>query len=136
MKQNTQFILTGQMVRDLCAESPEKRLLHRLHCVTLVVNGFSASEVGRIFGDSPRAVAYWVTHFKKDGIDGLWDESRPGRPSKLNPSQMKRLQTFVKQSHARSRPVKAQTLSEYISKQFGISLTPRQCWRILRRLKT
>ena len=134
MKQNTQFILTGNMVRDLSSKSPDARLLHRLHCVALVFSGFSASEVGRIFGDSPRAVAYWVTRFKKDGLDGLREEARPGRPPKLNPSQMKQLQTFLQQSRARSRIVNSQTLSEYISKQFSIVLTVRQCWRIVKRL--
>jgi transposase len=135
MKQNAQFILTGNMVRDMSAKSPDARLLHRLHCVALVCNGLSASEVGRIFNDSPRAVAYWVTRFKKDGVDGLREEARPGRPPKLNPSQMKQLQIFMKESRAKSRPVKPETLSELISKQFGIALTVRQCWRILKRLR-
>jgi putative transposase len=134
MKRNTQFILTGQMVRDLCAESPDKRLLHRLHCVALVNHGLSASEVSRIFGDSPRAVAYWVTRLKKDGIDGLREETKPGRPPKLNSSQMKKLQVFLKKSHARLQPVKPEMLSEYISNKFGIILTSRQCSRILKRL--
>src|ERR1039457_2217177 len=118
MTQNTQLILTGRMVRDICAKSPDARFLHRLHCVALVCNGLSASEVASIFADSPRAVAYWMTRFKKDRLDGLREETRPGRPPKLNPSQMRRLQTFVKLIRARSRPVKAQNLSEYISKQF------------------
>lgn len=134
MKQNTQFILTGRTVRDICSKSPDARLLHRLHCVALVYNGISASEVGRIFDNSPRAVAYWVTRFKKRGLDGLREEARPGRPSKLNPSQMKRLQSFLKRSGEKSRPVKAQTLLEFISKHFGIELTLRQCWRLLKRL--
>jgi transposase len=122
------------MVRDMCAGSPDARLLHRLHCVALVTNGLSSSEVARIFDDSPRAVAYWVTRFKKAGIDGLREEARPGRPSKLNPSQMKKLQTFLKRFRARSRPVRSETLSEYILQHFGICLTSRQCWRIVKRL--
>jgi len=134
MKQNTQFILTGQMVRDLCAESPDKRLLHRLHCVALVNHGLSASEAARIFNDSPRAVAYWVTRFKKEGIDGLREEARPGRPPKLNPSQMKKLKAFLKQSSAKSEPVKAETLSAYITNEFNIIITSGQCRRILKRL--
>ena len=134
MGRNAQFILTGQMVRDLCAKSPDSRLLHRLHCVALVNHGLSASEVAQIFHDSPRAIAYWVTRFKKDGIDGLREEARPGRPSKLNPSQMKKLQGFLKKSHARSQPVKPEMLSEYISNEFNIVLTSRQCSRILKRL--
>jgi transposase len=134
MNKNTQFILTGQMVRDLCAESPDKRLLHRLHCVALVNHGLSASQVARAFGDSPRAVSYWVTRFKKEGIEGLHEETRPGRPSKLNPSQTKKLQAFLKHSRARSEPVKAGTLSAYISNEFNIVITPGQCRRILKRL--
>jgi transposase len=134
MIRNAQFILTGQMVSDLCAKSPDSRLLHRLHCVALVNHGLSASEVARIFGDSPRTVSYWLTRFKKDGIDGLREEARPGRPSKLNPSQMKKLQGFLKQSRARSLSVKPEMLSEYISNEFNIVLTSRQCSRILKRL--
>jgi transposase len=134
MKRNTQFILTGQMVRDLCAESPDMRLLHRLHCVALVNHGLSASEAARCFGDSPRAVSYWVTRFKKEGIGGLREETRPGRPSKLNSSQMKKVQAFLKQSCAGSRPVKAETLSTFISNEFNIIITSGQCRRILKRL--
>ena len=136
MKQNAQFILTGRMVRDMCARSADARLLHRLHCVALVTNGLSASEVARIFADSPRAVAYWVTRFKKKGLDGLREEVRPGRPPKLNPAQMKKLQTFLELSRKRSKQLRPETLSEYISEQFGISLTSRQCWRILKRVTT
>ena len=134
MKNNTQFILTGQMVRDICAESSDARLLHRLHCVALVNHGLSASEVARMFGDSPRAVAYWVTRFKKKGVVGLREDSRPGRPSTLNPSQIQKLKTFIEQSRTGSPPLKAETVSAFISNEFDVFLTIRQCWRILKRL--
>jgi transposase len=124
------------MVRDLCTESPRARLLHRLHSVALVAYGLSASEVGRIFDDSPRAIAYWVKRFKKQGLAGLEEESRSGRPSKLNPAQMKKLQKFIKQSEWNSRPIKSETLASYILKEFRVVLTTRQCWRILKRLKS
>jgi transposase len=136
MKQKQPFIITSGMVRDLCAESPRARLLHRLHSVALVAYGLSASEVARIFDDSPRAVAYWVERFKQHGLAGLEEESRPGRPSKLNPAQMKKLQTFVKRSQANSKPVKIETLADYILKEFQVVLTISQCWRILKRLKS
>jgi len=136
MKHNPTFNITCGMVRDICAESPRARLLHRLHSVALVAYGLSASEVARIFDDSPRAVAYWVKRFKQYGIAGLEEEIRPGRPSKLNPTQMKRLQTFLKRSQASSKPMKAEALADYILKEFRIVLTASQCWRILKRLKT
>jgi len=136
MKRNSPFIISSGMVRDLCTESPRARLLHRLHSVALVAYGLSASEVGRIFDDSPRAIAYWVKRFKKQGLAGLEEESRSGRPSKLNPAQMKKLQKFIKQSEWNSRPIKSETLASYILKEFRVVLTTRQCWRILKRLKS
>ena len=123
------------MVREVCAESPRARLLHRLHSVALVAYGLSASEVARIFDDSPRAVAYWVKRFKQYGLAGLEEEAKPGRPSKLNPEQMKKLQAFLERSQADAEPVKAEMLAGYILKEFQITLTTRQCWRILNRLK-
>jgi transposase len=134
MKSYPQYTVTGQMVRDMCAATPRERLLHRIHCVALVSHGLSSSEVGRIFGDSPRAVAYWVKRFKQHGLVGLEEESRPGRPSKLNPSQLKSLQTFLKMSAAQSKPVNTAAVSTYIATKFGIKLTTSQCWRILKRL--
>jgi transposase len=135
MKHHPPFIINSGIVRDICSESPRARLLHRLHCVVLVAHGISASEVGRIFDDSPRAVAYWVKRFKQHGLAGLEEEARSGRPSKLNPAQMKKLQTFMKRSQASSKPMKAETLAGYILKEFRIVLTAGQCWRILKRLK-
>jgi transposase len=134
MKEKSRHAITKETLATLGGNSSRERLLHRLHSVALVLSGLSASEAGRIYGDSPRAVAYWVTRFKKDGLDGLNEETRPGRPSKLNQSQLKKLQTLLNKSAARSKSVKAEILAEYISKEFGIVLTVRQCWRIVNRL--
>ncbi|MDD5141538.1 MAG: hypothetical protein PHY43_14915 [Verrucomicrobiales bacterium] len=63
--------------------------------------------------------------------DGVYFR-KPGRPSKLNPAQMKKLQTFLNQSQASSKPMKAETLASHILKEF---LTNCQGWRILKRLE-
>lgn len=136
MNKKSSHAITNEMLATLRGDSSRERLLHRLHSVALVLSGLSASEAARIYGHSPRAVAYWVTQFKKDGLDGLHEETRPGRPSKLNQSQLKKLQTLINKSATKSKSVKAEILAEYISKEFGIVLTVRQCWRIVNRLTT
>ncbi len=128
--------IAKEMLVALRGETPRERVLHRLHGVTLVFGGLSSSAVGALLGDSARAVAYWVKRFKQDGIKGLEEESRPGRPPKLNTTQLKSVQTFLKHSEAKSKSVNAKTLCEFLQTKYRISLTPRQCWRILRRLKT
>jgi transposase len=128
--------ITKEMLTALRGVTPRERVLHRLHGVTLVFGGLSSSAVGALLGDSARAVAYWVKRFKQDGIKGLEEETRPGRPSKLNASQLKAMQTFVKRAEAQSKSVNAKTLCAFLQTKYRISLTTRQCWRILKRLKT
>ncbi len=135
MGKNKQFNINKHILRDWCAESASARRLHRLHAVALVAHGLSASEVAGIFDDSPRAVAYWVKRYQQHGLKGLEEESRPGRPSKLNANQTKKLQSFVKRSHTSSKLVNAKTVASFIQKELGITLTIRQCWRILKRLQ-
>jgi transposase len=135
MKQNAYHTISQEILEMLRGDSPRERLLHRLHCVTLVLNGLSSSAVARIYGDSPRAVAYWIKRFKKDGEQGLHEESRPGRPSKLNASQLKHVQIFLDKSPAQSKSERVEHLVGYILVKFGITLTVRQCRRIVNRLQ-
>jgi len=128
--------ITKDPLEYLHGDTSHERLLHRLHSVALVLKGYSSSEAARIYGDSPRAVAYWVKRFEQDGLEGLKEGERSGRPSKLNATQFKRLQIFMRQSKAVSQRENADLLSAYILKEFKIFITPRQCWRILKRLTT
>ena len=136
MKRKPQSILTKSVQQQLRGATPRERVLHRLHSVVLVLNGYSASETARIHGDSPRAVAYWVNRFNDEGMAGLEDDQRPGRPSKLNGQQIRKLQIFLKQRQRKSESINAKTLANFILSEFGVSLTARQCWRILNKLKS
>ncbi len=135
MKQTKPEKLGESTLHRLRGDSPTERLLHRLHAVALVLHGLSASEVARAFGDSPRAVAYWAKRFLEQGMEGLHEEARSGRPPKLNPTQMKHLQGFLEQSAAGSKAAQARALSGFIKARFQIEMSVFQCARILARLK-
>jgi len=128
--------ITEEMLNALRGQSARERVLHRLHSVALVLKGHSASAAGALYGDSPRAVAYWVKRFRQDGIKGLEDESRPGRPSKLSAAHFRTVQTFLKQSAAKSKHVTADILRAFLMEKCRVTLTSRQCWRILKKLMT
>lgn len=120
------------VLRTLRGRSSHERILHRLHSVVLVQNGFSCSEVARCYGDSARIVAYWVKRFESDGVSGLREKVRSGRPSKLTLLELKRVAAFVKrESESKGVPTNGKTLSTFIKKTFGVSLTVRQCRRIV-----
>ena len=70
-------------LQDEIRRSHEARYDHRLHAVLLVAQGLSCRKVAQLLGDSPRAVAYWARRFENEGLAGLAEAERPGRPRRL-----------------------------------------------------
>jgi transposase len=118
--------------------SHEARYDHRLHGVLLVAQGMTCPEVARALGDAPRTVQYWLRRFEEEGLEGLAEADRPGRPRTLNQTQLVKVGKAL-----RSTPNKhgltgnlwdGKTLSAFIAESFGIELGVRQCQRLFRQL--
>jgi transposase len=118
--------------------SEESRYDHRLHSVLLVAQGMTCPEVARLLGDAPRSVEYWVHRFKRQGLGGLSEAERTGRPSRLSEKQMKEVDGVLRQRPSdagmRVHLWDGKTLSAWIGKAHGIELGVRQCQRLFRQL--
>ena len=119
--------------------SEESRYDHRLHGVLLVAQGMTCPDVARLLGDAPRSVEYWVHRFQSQGLAGLTEGERPGRPRRLDEKQMEAIGKVL-----RNKPSDAgmqvnlwdgKTLSSWIQKTYGIDLQVRQCQRLFRQLQ-
>ena len=119
--------------------SEESRYDHRLHGVLLVAQGMTCPEVARLLGDAPRSIENWVHRFDQEGLAGLTEGERPGRPSRLDEKQVKEINRVL-----RSKPSDAgmrvnlwdgKTLSAWIDKAYGVQLGVRQCQRLFRQLE-
>jgi transposase len=118
--------------------SEEARYDHRLHAVLLVAQGMSGPEVARRLDEPVRTVQSWVRRFLDEGLPGLREAERSGRPRKLTDAQYDELEDVL-----RSTPSKyglegnlwdGKTLSAFIKKRWKIELGVRQCQRIFRQL--
>jgi transposase len=125
-------------LQDEIRRSDESRYDHRLHGLLLVAQGMTAPEVGRMLGDSPRMVQYWVHRFEEEGLSGLAEGDRPGRPRRLTEVQMRSVESAL-----RRRPDEAglsgtlwdgKTLSAFLEQKFEVDLGVRQCQRLFRQL--
>src|ERR1700734_2987355 len=125
-------------LQDEIQRSEESRYDHRLHGVLLVAQGLTCPEVARLLGDAPRSVEYWVHHYEREGLSGLTEGERPGRPGRLNEKQIQEINRVL-----RAKPGDAgmrvnlwdgKTLSAWIGKTYGIQLGVRQCQRLFRQL--
>lgn len=126
------------ILQDEIRRSYEARYIHRLHAILMVAQDMSCRQVAHLLGDSPRTVAYWVKRFETEGLPGLTDADRSGRPSKLNQEQIQTIERALRSHPSRyglaGKLWDGKLLSHFIDQQFGIQLGVRQCQRLFRRL--
>jgi transposase len=118
--------------------SAEGRYDHRLHAVLLVAKGQSPPQVARLLGDAPRTVEYWVQRFLDEGLAGLAEADRPGRPPRLRAEEVAVISTALRRPPSE---VGLQvglwdgpTLATFIEQRLGKRLGVRQCQRLFHQL--
>lgn len=125
-------------LQDEIRRSEDSRYDHRLHGVLLIAQGVTCPKVAKMLGDSVRTVQYWVKRFDKDGLAGLSEGERPGRPRSLTERQMEKIGESLRRSPEDAgisgNLWDGKTLSAHIKKSHGVSLGVRQCQRMFRQL--
>lgn len=125
-------------IQDEIRRNDASRYDHRLHGVLLVAQGLTCPQVAQLLGDSPRSVVNWVQRFESQGLAGLSEGERSGRPSRLTERQLARVESALRSSPTQfglpTRMWDGPTLSEFLWRQLGVSLKVRQCQRLFRQL--
>ena len=125
-------------LQDEIRRSADARYDHRLHGVLLVAHGMSCPDVAALLGDAPRTVQNWVHRFEADGLQGLSDHDRPGRPTRLSARQKAQVARVLRQEPAAVGLAGAswdgKTVATYLEDHFDIALGVRQCQRLFRTL--
>lgn len=125
-------------IQDEISRTTEGRYFHRLHVVLHVLQGASSYEAARIYGHSARSVQSWVKKLISEGLYGLWDKERPGRPRRLSKKEEQRLRDEIRRSPRElgyeQNLWDGPLLSHHIEEQYAISLSVRQCQRLFHQL--
>jgi transposase len=125
-------------LQDEIRRTHEARYDHRLHAILLVAQGISCRDVAMLLGDSVRAVQYWVHRFEEEGLSGLVEDEKPGRPRRLTSEQLNRITVVLRGSPnmvgMSANLWDGKTLAAFILKEWNIVLGVRQCQRLFRQL--
>lgn len=134
--EDAESIILG--LQDEIRRSTEARYDHRLHGLLLVAQGMSGHEVAQLLGDAPRTVAYWVRRFEEEGLAGLVDAERSGRPRRLTETQIETIDSALRQQPSAfglsGNLWDGKTLAAFVHQQWDIRLGVRQCQRLFRQL--
>jgi transposase len=122
------------VLQDEIQRSEQARYDHRLHAVLLVAKGLSCPAVAGLLGDPERTIRYWVQRYVNDGLQGLIENERSGRPPRLEPEHIAKIGKVLRSSPEavglRGAIWDGKTLSAYIHNEYGIKLGVRQCQRL------
>jgi transposase len=126
------------ILQDEIRRSEESRYDHRLHAVLLIAKGMSCPEASNYLGDPERTLRSWINRYIKQGLQGLTENERPGRPSRLTKEQIERINQALRGKPEdvglRGGIWDGKLLSAFILKEFQVSLGIRQCQRLFRQL--
>ena len=128
-----------KLLNQAASHTSENRFLHRLHCIILIGQGCNYSQVADWFGEHPRTIERWVQRLREFGLDGLKDDQKAGRPTKIDDEHKQVLSNdIVKQPSElgyQTNQWNGQVLKVHLKNKYGIDLGLRQCQRLLGQLK-
>jgi transposase len=64
--------------------SPCHRERERAHAILLSAKGYSLDQLADIFEADRDTVSHWLDDWQAQGLEGLRDAAKPGRPAKLD----------------------------------------------------
>ncbi len=128
-----------QIVWREILRSAESRYDHRLHGVLAVCRGLSCYEAAAIWGRSPRSIEYWMRRFVVEGVQGLREKDRPGRPSSLTSAQRELLVSDLRRGPEAAGYEAARwtgsMLQRHLLDSYQVSVGVRQCQRMISRVE-
>jgi transposase len=108
----------------------------RLYAIYQIKQGKKAEELEDLYGVCYKSIYNWVHRYNKEGLKGLQDKPRSGRPSKLSLEQKEELsQIFSVSPESVGYPTATWTgplVADYILQRFGIAYKKAQTYNLLR----
>jgi len=130
--------LTTEALRRHARGEPNRRAALRLLAIANALEGVSRAEAARLAGMERQALRDAVVRYNAEGIAGLCDRPKPGRPPRLSEAEQAALMARVFRGPDPERDgVSAWTRADlcgWLGTRFGKPFHPSSLSRVLRRL--
>jgi transposase len=134
----TRTDLTVEQLRAAAAHHRNAKAARRILAIAMVLDGHSRQAAAEAQAMDRQTLRDWVIQYNEQGLAGLADRHRSGRPRCLDAAQETELNAWVEQGPdpAKDGVIRWRRfdLRERIRKRFGVTLHERSVGRILRRL--
>ena len=134
----TRSDLSADELRLVARRSKDSCQARRLLALAQVLDGRPRGEAARAGGMDRQTLRDWVHRYNAQGVDGLCDRRRSGRPSRLSGAQLAELAQLARLVEAGPDPAVVRwrciDLQGQIAARFGVEISERHVGRILKRL--
>ncbi len=126
-------------VRQHVSASRDQRFCYRALCVLLIAEGHRPNQVADWLGEHTRTLERWRKRFVDNGLEGLIDDTSPGRPPKLSNEEWTRLQHELEDPPSNfgieGERWQGKLLQAHLADHYDIEFSLRQCQRLLKQLR-
>lgn len=130
--------LTAEALRRRARHEPNRRAALRMLAIANALEGMSRAEAARLAGMERQALRDAVVRYTSEGLAGLYDRPKPGRPERLSEAEQAALAARVFTGPDPERDgVSAWTRADlcgWLETRFGKAFHPSSLSRVLRRL--
>lgn len=127
--------IAAEELRRLARQERNGRVACRLLALANVLDGMSREDAARQAGMDRQTLRDWVIRFNAEGIEGLRDRPKSGRPTWLDDGQLAALKALVLRGPDPERDGvstwRAKDLCRIVERRFGVSYTENGMLRLL-----
>ncbi len=126
-------------IRQNIQTSRDQRFCYRALCVLLIKAGHKPKQVADWLGEHTRTLERWRKRYEEKGLDGLVDETSPGRPPKLSPNTLDTLEHDLRKSPKdfgfSGTKWQGKSLQQHLQTNYQVNFSLRQCQRLLKQYR-
>jgi transposase len=134
----TRTDMSADDLRAAARASADAKQALRILAVAMVLEGLSRADAARLCGMDRQTLCDWVHRYNEEGLDGLADRPRSGRPASLSWVEQGKLASWVEEGAHLARDgvvrFRRADLRDRIAAEFGVCLHERSVGKLLRRL--
>ena len=130
--------VTKEALLEMAQQEPGVWLGIRIAAGLLILQGWTSSQVAGLFDVSRQSVVQWIQRLNNQGLSGLEEKPRPGRPIRLDAEIQEQLEHTLmgnpREAGLSRNRWDGVAVVEYLQREHGVELKVRQAQRWIRRL--
>lgn len=134
----TRTDMSAAELRAAARASADAKQALRILAIAMALDGFSRAEAAGLCGMDRQTLRDWIHRYNEEGLNGLADRARSGRPASLSWVEQGKVASWVEQGADLARDgvvrFRRADLRNRIAAEFGVELHERSVGKLLRRL--